>query len=321
MIMNKDFSYYLSNFLQEYLNIERNFSNNTIISYRKSFQLLVEYLIKNKSFKLKDVTFANVTREIIIDFLDYLEIEKKNSIRTRNQRLAAIKSFYQYCAIDEIDNINNIKKILSIHSKKETKKIVDFLTEEEVKIIFDNIDVSLKKGKRNLTLLVLLYDTAARASEIINLKVNDIHLEEKYIVLEGKGKKMRIVPIMEQTKNLLISYLNSFDIKSGYLFQNKNNKMNERFIRDVINVCNILEKKISPHTFRHTRAVHLLDKGVNIIYIQELLGHSSINTTMEYAKVIEKSKFNAIEKANPKISTDLPDWNSDQDLLSQLLNM
>ena len=321
MIMNKDFSYYLSNFLQEYLNIERNFSNNTIISYKKTFQLLVEYLIKKKSFKLKDVTFANVTREIIIDFLDYLEIEKKNSIRTRNQRLATIKSFYQYCAIDEIDNIDNIKKILSIHSKKETKKIVDFLTEEEVKIIFDNIDVSLKKGKRNLTLLVLLYDTAARASEIINLKVNDIHLEEKYIVLEGKGKKMRIVPIMEQTKNLLISYLNSFDIKSGYLFQNKNNKMNERFIRDVINACNILEKKISPHTFRHTRAVHLLDKGVNIVYIQELLGHSSINTTMEYAKVIEKSKFNAIEKANPKISTDLPDWNNDQDLLSQLLNM
>ena len=321
MIMNKDFPYYLSNFLQEYLNIERNFSNNTIISYKKAFQLLVEYLIKKKSFKLKDVTFANVTREIIIDFLDYLEIEKNNSIRTRNQRLAAIKSFYQYCAIDEIDNIDNIKKILSIHSKKETKKIVDFLTEEEVKIIFDNIDVSLKKGKRNLTLLVLLYDTAARASEIINLKVNDIHLEEKYIALEGKGKKMRIVPIMEQTKILLISYLNSFDIKSGYLFQNKNNKMNERFIRDVINACNILEKKISPHTFRHTRAVHLLDKGVNIVYIQELLGHSSINTTMEYAKVIEKSKFNAIEKANPKISTDLPDWNNDQDLLNQLLNM
>ena len=321
MIMNKDFPYYLSNFLQEYLNIERNFSNNTIISYKKAFQLLVEYLIKKKSFKLKDVTFTNVTREIIIDFLDYLEIEKKNSIRTRNQRLAAIKSFYQYCAIDEIDNIDNIKKILSIHSKKETKKIVDFLTEEEVKIIFDNIDVSLKKGKRNLTLLVLLYDTAARASEIINLKVNDIHLEEKYIVLEGKGKKKRIVPIMEQTKILLISYLNSFDIKSGYLFQNKNNKMNERFIRDVINACNILEKKISPHTFRHTRAVHLLDKGVNIVYIQELLGHSSINTTMEYAKVIEKSKFNAIEKANPKISTDLPDWNNDQDLLNQLLNM
>ena len=147
------------------------------------------------------------------------------------------------------------------------------------------------------------------------------HSEEKYIVLEGKGKKIRIVPIMEHTKNLLISYLNSFDIKSGYLFQNKNNKMNKRFIRDVINSCNILDKKISPHTFRHTRAVHLLDKGVNPIYIQELLGHSSINTTMEYAKVIEKSKFDAIEKANPKITDDLKDWNDDQDLLSQLLNM
>ena len=122
MIMNKDFSYYLSNFLQEYLNIERNFSNNTIISYKKTFQLLVEYLIKKKNFKLKDVTFTKVTREIIIDFLDYLEIEKKNSIRTRNQRLAAIKSFYQYCAIDEIDNIDNIKKYYLYILKKKLKR-------------------------------------------------------------------------------------------------------------------------------------------------------------------------------------------------------
>ena len=319
--MNNNFSHYLSNYLRKYLTIERNLSNNTIISYKKAFQLLVEYLIKNKNFKLNDITFSNITKEIVIDFLDYLENNKNNSIRTRNQRLAAIKSFYQYCAIDEIDNIENIRKVLSIHSKKEIKKIMEYLTEDELKKIFDNIDTSLKIGKRNLTLLVLLYDTAARASEIVNLKLVDIHLEEKYVILTGKGNKLRIVPIMEQTKNLLISYLNLFNIKSGYLFQNKNNKMNKRFIRDVINSCNILDKKISPHTFRHTRAVHLSDKGVNPIYIQELLGHSSINTTMEYARVIEKSKFDAIEKANLKITDDLKDWNDDQDLLSQLLNM
>ena len=321
MIMNKDFPYYLSNFLKDYLKIERNFSYNTIRSYKQVFQSLLDFLVNVKGFKINEVTFETVTQTIVVEFLEYLENTKNNSIRTRNQRLAAIKSFYQYCAIDEIDNIGNINKVLSIKVKKYQKEIQEFLTEEEIEKIFNSIDTTTKIGRRDLLILVLLYDTAARASEIINLKVNDIHLEEKYIVLEGKGKKMRIVPIMEQTKILLISYLNSFDIKSGYLFQNKNNKMNERFIRDVINACNILEKKISPHTFRHTRAVHLLDKGVNIVYIQELLGHSSINTTMEYAKVIEKSKFNAIEKANPKISTDLPDWNNDQDLLSQLLNM
>lgn len=323
--MNKDFSFYLSNFLGKYLKVERNMSLHTIRSYRKTFQLLIDYLVNTKEFKLKDITFNKVTREIIIDFLNYLENDKKNSIKTRNQRLASIKSFYQYCAIDEIDNIDNIRKILSIKSKKEIKKIMAYLTEEELKTLFDGIDTTAKIGRRDLTVLTLLYDTAARASEIIDLKLDDIHLEEKYIILTGKGNKQRIVSIMEQTKKLLISYIKENNVMNGYLFQKSNNsncKMNSNFIMDIVLKYNkILNKKISPHIFRHTRAVHLLDKGVNPVYIQELLGHSSINTTMEYAKVIEKSKFDAIEKASPQINNDLPDWNDDIDLLSQLLNL
>lgn len=319
--MNKDFSYYLSKFLSDYLIVERNMSDNTIRSYRKTFQILIDYLVNIKGIKLKDITFKNITREIIIEFLNYLEDEKKNSIRTRNQRLACIKSFYQYCIIDEIDNIDNIRKILSIKVKKEIKKVMNYLTEEELKTIFDSIDTSTKIGRRNLTILTLLYDTAARASEIINIKIEDIHLEEKYIILTGKGNKQRVVPIMEQTKKLLINYVKEYKIINSYLFQNNQKKMNARFIRDIIKSYNVVNKQISPHTFRHTRAVHLLDKGVNIIYIQELLGHTSINTTMEYAKVIEKSKFDAIKEANPKLDNDLPDWNNDSDLLSQLLNM
>ena len=198
---------------------------------------------------------------------------------------------------------------------------MNYLTEEELKTIFDSIDTSTKIGRRNLTILTLLYDTAARASEIINIKIEDIHLEEKYIILTGKGNKQRVVPIMEQTKKLLINYVKEYKIINSYLFQNNQKKMNARFIRDKIKSYNVVNKQISPYTFRHTRAVHLLDKGVNIIYIQELLGHTSINTTMEYTKVIEKSKFDAIKEANPKLDNDLPDWNNDSDLLSQLLNM
>lgn len=319
--MNKDFSYYLSKFLKEYLIIERNMSFHTIRSYKKTFQILIDYLVNIKRFKLTDITFENVTREIIIEFLNYLEEDKKNSIRTRNQRLACIKSFYQYCAIDEIDNIDNIRKILSIKAKKEVKKIINYLTEEELQKLFNSIDTSTNKGRRNLILLTLLYDTAARSNEIVNLRIEDIHLEEKYIILTGKGNKQRIVSMMEQTKKLLINYMKENHIENGYLFNINGNKMNNEFIRDVIKTINSLNKQISPHTFRHTRAVHLLDKGVNIIYIQELLGHTSINTTMEYAKVIEKSKFEAIKKANLEIDNNLPDWNDDKNLLSQLLNL
>ena len=320
--MNKDLSYYLSKFLKDYLIIERNMSLHTVRSYKKTFQILIEYLVKIKEFKLKDITFENITREILIEFLNYLEEDKKNSIRTRNQRLACIKSFYQYCMIDEINNIDNIKKILSIKAKKEVKKVISYLMEDELQKLFNSIDTSTNKGRRDLTLLTLLYDTAARSSEIINLRIEDIHLEGKYIILIGKGNKQRIVPMMEQTKKLIINYIKRNHIQSGYLFNINGNKYSHDTLSKIINkYTKNIDKQISPHTFRHTRAVHLLDKGVNIIYIQELLGHTSVNTTMEYAKVIEKSKFKAIEKANPKIDNSLPDWNDDEDLLSQLLSL
>ena len=319
--MNKNFSYYLSKFLKDYLIVERNMSKHTIRSYKKVFQILIDFLVNIKGFQLKDITFEKVTRDIILEFLNYLEDNKKNNIRTRNHRLASIKSFYQYCAIDEIENIDNIRKILSIKAKKEVKKVMTYLTEEELNKIFNNIDTTTIKGRRNLTLLVLLYDTAARASEIINLKLEDIHLEEKYIILTGKGNKQRIVSMMDQTQQLLIKYIKENNITTGYLFNKKGRKMNNDFIKDIIKSSIKIEKIISPHTFRHTRAVHLLDKGVNIVYIQELLGHASINPTMEYAKVIEKAKFEAIKKVNPQIDNQLSDWNDNADLLSQLLSL
>ena len=321
MIMNKDFPYYLSNFLKDYLKIERNFSYNTIRSYKQVFQSLLDFLVNVKGFKINEVTFETVTQTIVVEFLEYLENTKNNSIRTRNQRLAAIKSFYQYCAIDEIDNIGNINKVLSIKVKKYQKEIQEFLTEEEIEKIFNSIDTTTKIGRRDLLMLVLLYDTAARASEIIKLKLSDIHLEEKYIILTGKGNKKRIVSIMEHTKLLLINYLKENYVTDGYIFTESATYEMVRYVFKKINKV-IPNKNITPHVFRRTRATHLLDKGINIIYIQELLGHASIITTQEYAKVITKRKFEAIEKATSSLNNEmLKDWNDDIDLLNQLLSL
>ena len=319
--MNKDFSYYLSKFLKDYLVIERNVSKNTIRSYTTTFKALIDYLVNNKKITLNNIDFNHITRNIIVDFLDHLE-ENGNTIRTRNQRLAAIKSFYQYCLFYETKNIYNIHQVLSIKFKKYVKPIQDYLTEEELQTIFNSIDTSTFKGLRNLTILVLLYDTGARSSEIINLKGEDIHLEEKYIILNGKGSKQRVVPIMENTKKILINYLKQVRVGDEQIWGNKStySLIHHLFIK--INKQCKFNKKVTPHTFRRTRAVHLLDKGVNVMYIQELLGHDSISTTQEYAKVIEKSKFEAIKNATPKIKVEhLKDWNDDQDLLSQLLNL
>ena len=124
------------------------------------------------------------------------------------------------------------------------------------------------------------------------------------------------------TKKILINYMKENHIENGYLFNINGKQFSHDTLSKIINkYTKNINKQISSHTFRHTRAVHLLDKGVNIIYIQELLGHISVNITMEYAKIIEKSKFEAIEKANPKIDNNLPDWNDDEDLLIQLLNL
>ena len=319
----KNFSYYLSHFLKEYLVVERNVSSKTIRSYKTTFQMLITYFVEEKNIKLVDITFENVTKEMILDFLNYLETEKKNSIRTRNQRLAAIHSFYQYCSVDEIEHIENIQKILSIKTKKYEKKVQEYLTKEEVQTLLARIDTSTKIGRRNLLVLSLLYDTAARAEEIIHLKLEDIRLEEQLVILTGKGNKQRIVPIMENTKKLIIQYLKENKIESGYLLKSDTtySMLYHLFLK--LNQTSIISKKITSHTLRRSRATHLLEAGVNILYIQELLGHEDISTTQEYAKVIEKNKIEAIKKVSPNLgeTEQLPDWNDDKDLLNQLLNL
>ena len=319
----KNFSYYLSHFLKEYLVVERNVSSKTIRSYKTTFQMLITYFVEEKNMKLIDITFENVTKEMILDFLNYLEEEKKNSIRTRNQRLAAIHSFYQYCSVDEIEHIENIQKILSIKTKKYEKKVQEYLTKEEVQTLLARIDTSTKIGRRNLLVLSLLYDTAARAEEIIHLKLEDIRLEEQLVILTGKGNKQRIVPIMENTKKLIIQYLKENKIESGYLLKSDTtySMLYHLFLK--LNQTSIISKKITSHTLRRSRATHLLEAGVNILYIQELLGHEDISTTQEYAKVIEKNKIEAIKKVSPNLgeTEQLPDWNDDKDLLNQLLNL
>ena len=320
-MINKDFSYYLSKYLKDYLLLERNMSSNTIRSYKNTFSQFIEYLVKKENYKITNITFSNVKRENILNYLNYIENDKKNTIRTRNQRLACIKSFYQFCLTENVDNIENIQKVLAIKSKKFPKKVIDYLTEKELKDLLESIDTSSIKGRRNLIILSLMYDTAARSSEIINLKVEDIHLEEKYIILDGKGKKERIVPIMEQTVDLLKIFFNENNIKNGYILGNNHTYELIRYVISKIK-NKYPEKNITPHTMRHTRAIHLLSAGVSLIYIRDLLGHESITTTEIYAKVLEEDKFEAIRNASPNtVSDNLEDWNNDPDLLNQLLNL
>ena len=224
------------------------------------------------------------------------------------------------------EQLVNIQQILTIKCKKEIKKEFDYLTKDEVDKFLNSIPTDSNKGIRDYTLLMLLYDSGARAQEIINLKVEDLRLDSNPIVrLFGKGNKYRTVPITNNTKDILIKYININELSNNsILFPNpKCNYAITKMITHIIDkYSNILNKNIHPHTFRHSRAMHLLEAGVNLIYIRDFLGHNSIETTEIYAKVNENIKRQAITNAYDfDISKDLNDWTTDENLLKELLNI
>ena len=199
-----------------------------------------------------------------------------------------------------------------------------------MKILLEQPDISSRNGFRDLVIMSLLYDTGARVQELIDLKVKDIRIDApSTVTLHGKGDKYRQVPIMNNTKQLLKEYIEKYRKTSNqYLFESSKNKaFSRKGICYIINKyaeiaqkkSSIISTKIFPHVFRHSRAMHLLQSGVNLIYIRDFLGHVDISTTEIYAKYDTETKRKAIESAYPDlIQTDIPNWNEDEDLLKWL---
>jgi len=207
MKMN-DFAWHLSSFLVRYLLGEKNMSRNTIASYRDTFRLFLLFCEKEKKISPDRMTLSSLTRKLTLEYLDWLEQKRKCSVATRNQRLSSIHCFLRYVQSRLPENLFEIKRVLQIPPKKSPKAIVSYLTEEELKILFRQPDVKTRKGRRDLMLLTLMYDSAARVSELIDLKVEDVRLVSPAVVtLTGKGGKARQVPILGKTKDLLSGYL------------------------------------------------------------------------------------------------------------------
>ena len=207
MKMN-DFAWHLSSFLIKYLSGEKSMSKNTIASYRDTFRLFLFFCEEEKRISPDRITLSCLTKELVMEYLDWLEKKRKCCITTRNQRLSSIHGFLRYVQRQSPENLFEIRRILGISSKKTPGTIVSYLTEEELKILFRQPDVKTKQGKRDLVLLTLMYDSAARVAELVDLKVKDIRLVSPAVVtLNGKGSKVRQVPILGKTKELLSGYL------------------------------------------------------------------------------------------------------------------
>lgn len=329
--MNKDFSYYVTNYFKEYLPKIKNYSSNTIRSYKETIIQLINYFESNK-IDYSDI--QNIDYDTINSFLLCLEKENNLSVQSRNQRLSAIHSLFKYIQKRELSYFAKCSQILSIEYKKTPVTIVSYLSLEEVKALFSVFNINDDNEFRHLIILTLLYETGARVSELINIKLYDINFNSTpHIILHGKGNKTRTVPIAKDVSKMLKVYLNKFNIaeQSDYIFKNKFNK---KITRDGVQYIidsyikrakekypNYYNQKITNHSFRHSKAMHLLEAGVNLIYIRDILGHKSITTTEIYAKTNPEIKRKAIEnnsqsiKVNDKYSVE-----NKNDLLNWLKN-
>lgn len=308
-----NFAHYISFFLRQYLSNERGYSDNTIKSYRDSFLLLLSFLRDQKGIKLEKITLEILDKNLILEFLDWLTNVRKCSSSSRNTRLAALHSFFKYLSREELSYLDRCQSILSITTKKSAKDTINYMSPEAVKLILSMPNLESKKGRRDLALLSLIYDTGGRVQEIIDLTPSMINLEKPFSVkLFGKGKKIRLVPVLDAQ----IYHLKNYMKENGLLNHNVNvhplfyNNRNEKLTRAGINYIvkiyvskarkiepSIFPKTVSCHTFRHSKAMHLLLSGVNLVYIRDILGHSSVITTEMYAKVDSKQKREALEKA------------------------
>ena len=213
--MNNRFSKLVQTFLTSYIIGECNYSNNTKASYSTTFYLFIQYLNNQYNIKSNNIEIESINKDTILNFLNWLENERHASISTRNQRLAALKSFYKFVQTNEPDLFNTCSLILSIKNKKDPKKIISYFSEDEIKIIINYLNS--QKNLKYLTIICVLYDTGARVSELINIKINDLNLSENAsIKLHGKGNKVRIVPISKELVSLINKYLKEVGMSSLY---------------------------------------------------------------------------------------------------------
>ena len=334
MTTTTDFARHLSRFLSEYLPHERNVSPNTIASYRDSFLQFIDYMKEAKGIGVDRLQLKDLSRGNVNGYLNWILEERKCSPATRNYRLAAIHSFCRYLQYAVIEKMEEWQKILSIKAMKTGGTTLCYLTTEGVKLLLEQLDTTTWRGRRDLALISLMYDTGARVSEMADLTVDSVRIRsEPYTIrIVGKGRKARIVPLAKEQVSILMEYMkenplnDSNKAASPLFFNDRHEGLTREGITYVLHKYadmartikpDLIPKRISCHSLRHSRAMHLLQAGVNLVYIREILGHVSIQTTDIYARADSKAKREALEKAYTDLTPNRdPDksWESNKNL-------
>ena len=331
-----DFALHVTSFLSRYLPGQRNLSTNTIASYRDAFKLLLVYCETDRKMKADKIRISDITPELLTEFLAWLEQVRHCGVATRNQRLAAFKSFFHYVAAMQPEHLLNCQRVLGLPMKKVARRAMNYFSPEGLHLLLSQPDTKTRQGRRDHALLVLLYDTAARVQEIVDLRVRDVRFERPATVtLHGKGRKTRVVPITAKTASIMERYLQEkgWIGRTGALdlpvFMNSRKcKLSRAGVAHILtkhvksmslSESHYVPASVSPHCLRHSKAVHLLRSGVPLIYIRDFLGHVSVTTTEIYAKVDAEEKRKALQGAYEVPSQEIvPEWENDQGLMSWL---
>lgn len=321
----------LHSFFHLWLVEQRNASHRTVQSYRDAWRLFLRFTAKRRQRPVAELQLEDLQQPSVLSFLNHIEQERHSTTLTRNCRLAALRSFFSFVAEHEPLAAKQCAEVLHIPFRRATRRAMVYLDSAEVASILSQPERTTPEGQRDHALLSLLYNTGARIQEALNLRPQDLHLRSPaHVRLMGKGQKERISPIWPETAELLTSlierkcigpherlFINRYGAPltaSGFRFRLRQYIRTAALIQPTLS-----QKRITPHVFRHTTAVHLVAAGVDITVIRSWLGHAHLDTTNHYAQANLDTKRRALEQVDPSLrGSKPPRWKRDIDLLAWL---
>ena len=307
----------------------------SVRSYSDTMRLLLRFVAKDKGTRITRLNVEDLTFDRVLGFLRYLEADRANHVRTRNQRLAAIHTLFDYIAWREPEMLGVCQRVAAIPMKRAAPAQTHFLERDEIEDLLNHLPREGRLALRDRALLLFLYNTGARAQEAADLRVEHLDLAEHALVrLHGKGDKWRTCPLWRQTAELLGLLLESMDpppTPDAAVFSARRQALTRFGIYKIVRrhasgLDNAgTSRRVSPHIFRHTAAVHLLEAGVEVNVIRGWLGHADLTTTNRYAEINTRAKIEALRATEPPstsaASRNGPVWRSDESLLNWLSSL
>lgn len=336
---------HIRNYIVVHLQRERRYGENTVRSYRKAIELLVDYVKETRGIPLTAVSFEMIDRNTLSAFLDHLERDRGCSVATRNHRLRCIHSFYAYVAREDVAAVCHYEEVKKVRPAKAEDRLVGHMSEAAVQSVLDQPNTTTRIGRRDAMLMLFLYKTGARVQELVDVRVKDVRMgKTPSVVLRGKGGKVRTVPLLDDVAQNLGPYLDRYHEGEGphseaHLFYTvrgrEKKRMTEQNVRALTAKYGAMARKanpevpdrVHPHLFRHSWAMSLVRAGMDLALVQQWLGHSQLETTLVYARADTETERKALAKATPEESPLKPFLNperykvDDEEMLKRLVGL